>query len=106
MIYEYYNTDQLVNKPIWAFAYDFNNELNGARLICPPILGELANDGKFYEYKKGTTEKKKSGAVSRQSRMYADTYAEAVNGYNQLIQNRIDQLNGMIAEAEAKKIKP
>lgn len=39
------------------------------------------------------------------SRYYTDTYEEAVEMYNELVQKRIDNLKLMIKEAENDKIK-
>jgi len=93
------------NKPIWGFAYDINNDTEHNRLRCLPVLGEIDKDNKyFYPYKNGTTQRRKSGWVYFSSRMYADTYTEAVEMYNELVQKRIDELNRMIKVAEEDKI--
>ena len=54
----------------------------------------------FVPYKKGTREKRKSGIVGFQARMYADTYEEAVEMYNELVQKRIENLERMIESAK------
>lgn len=114
-IYDYgYDINKLpLNKPVWGFAYDINDETEQRRLICSPVLGEISEDdieGKwggryFFPYKKGTKQKRKSGAVNFKSRYYADTYKEAVEMYNELVQQRINNLNRMAKEAEKHKIK-
>lgn len=45
-------------------------------------------------------QKRKSGIVDFNSRMYADTYEEAVEMFNELIQQRIDNLYRMAEEAK------
>lgn len=114
-IYDYgYDINKLpLNKPVWGFAYDINDDTKHRRLSCFPVLGEISeNDIKekwsiycFFPYKKGTKQKRKSGAVDFNSRYYADTYEEAVEMYNELVQQRIDNLNRMVKEAEKDKIK-
>lgn len=97
-----------VNKPIWALAYSINDDTEHKRLICKPVQGEIRENTNtkrwcshiFYPYKKGTTEIRKSGSVDYYSRMYADTYEEAIEMFNELVQTRIDNLNRMAREAE------
>lgn len=116
---ENYNIDNLpVNRPIYGLAYDINDDTEHKRLNCLPVLGEIIDvethrfsrgmwgTHVFVPYKKGTTEKRKSGVVSFQARLYADTYEEAVEMYNELVQQRIDNLRRMIAVAETEKIIP
>ena len=105
-----YNPDAPINKPIWAVAYDIDNDTGYVRLSCKPTLGEIIENEKagthfwhnyaFVPYKKGTHIKCKSGYVSHTSRMYADTYKEAVEIYNELVQKRINKLQQMIDEAQ------
>lgn len=111
--YEHYITKLPLNKPIYGFAYDINNDTRNKRLSCLPVLGEVGENNIskkwceycFYPYKKGTNTRKKSGAVDYYSRYYADTYSEAIEMYNELVQKRIDNLKLMIEEAENDKIK-
>lgn len=115
---KYYNHDiekLPLNKPIYGFAYSVNDDTRDKRLNCLPVLGEIGENNysnhkawyqyAFYSYKKGTNERKKSGIVEYRSRWYADTYEEAVEMYNELVQKRIDNLKLMIKEAENDKIK-
>lgn len=106
-----YNIGNLpTNKPIYGFAYDINDDTEHKRLSCKPVLGEIiSTEGVkcklwssyvFIPYKSGTTEKRKSGYVDFQSRMYADTYTEAVEMYNELVKERIDNLYKLIESAE------
>lgn len=108
---EPYNIDNFpVNKPIYGFAYDINDDTEHRRLSCKPVLGEIISTENikcklwsryvFIPYKNGTTEKRKSGYVDFQSRMYADTYTEAVDMYNELVKTRIDNLYKLIDSAE------
>lgn len=101
-----------LNKPIWGFAYDINDDTEHRRLSCLPVQGEISENnikGKwckycFFPHKKNTKQRRKSGAVDANSRMYADTYEEASEMYNELVQKRIDNLYYMIQEAEKEKI--
>lgn len=113
---KYYNHDiekLPLNKPIYGFAYSVNDDTRDKRLNCLPVLGEVGENNIpkkwceycFYQYKKGTKTIRKSGAVDYYSRYYADTYEEAVEMYNELVQKRIDNLKLMIEEAENDKIK-
>ena len=53
----------------------------------------------FIPYKKDGKTFKESGIVNSRSRYYADTYEEAVEGYNSIIQDRINALEKEIEEA-------
>lgn len=105
--------DLPLNKPIYGFAYSVNDDTRDKRLSCLPVLGEIGENNIlkkycrycFYPYKKGTKTRKKSGTVDFMSRYYTDTYEEAVEMYNELVQKRIDNLKLMIEEAENDKIK-
>ena len=99
--------DLPLNKPIYGFAYKINDDTRDKRLSCLPTLGEICKNSwqaYFYPYKKGTKEKRKSSVVELNSRYYADSYEEAVEMYNELVQKRIDKLKLMIKEAENDKI--
>lgn len=116
---QYYNTYSIselpLNKPIWGFAYSINDDTEDKRLICLPVQGEISEninrDYKiwskycFIPYKKGTNTKRKSGVVDFNSRMYADTYEEAVEMFNELVQQRINNLYQMAEKAKADMIK-
>lgn len=107
----HYNPPNLPkNKPLWAVAYDIDNDTGHVRLSCKPTLGEVVSSSEikasslwsnyiFVPYKKGTHTRCKSGFVSCGARMYADTYEEAVDIYNSLVQKRIDKLEKMKNEA-------
>lgn len=103
--YSYNREDLPLNKPIYGFAYSVNDDTRDKRLNCLPVLGEITDGAYFTPYKKGTNEKRISGKVQLNSRWYADTYEEAVEMYNELVQKRIDNLKLMIEEAENDKIK-
>lgn len=116
---QYYNTYSIselpLNKPIWGFAYSINDDTEDKRLICLPVQGEIFENINrnykiwskycFIPYKKGTNTKRKSGVVDFNSRMYADTYEEAVEMFNELVQQRIDNLYQMAEKAKADMIK-
>lgn len=107
----HYNPPNLPkNKPLWAVAYDIDNDTGRVRLSCKPTLGEVVSSSEikasslwsnyiFVPYKKGTHTRCKSGVVSCGARMYADTYEEAVDIYNSLVQKRVDKLEKMKNEA-------
>lgn len=107
-----YNIHDLpLNRPIWAVAYNVNDDTEHNRLICKPILGEIHKDnlwrtggGKFTPYKIGTCELRATGDVNLNSRMYADTYDGAVEMFNELVQKRIDNLLAMVIKAEEDRI--
>ena len=111
-IYVYpYDIEELpVGEPIYGFAYNVNDDTEQRRLSCKPVLGEIVSTENikcglwsryvFVPYKSGTTEKRKSGYVDFDSRMYASTYVEAVEMYNELVQERIDNLYSMINSAK------
>lgn len=112
--YETYSIDELpLNKPVWGFAYSINDDTEDKRLICLPVQGEIHkndnchkwSDYCFSPYKKGINTKRKSGVVDFNSRMYADTYEEAVEMFNELVQKRIDNLYQMAEKAKADMIK-
>lgn len=86
------------NTPIWAYAYDVNNETEHARTRCKPTLGEI-NFSMFYPYKKGTTERMQRG-VNKWSRSFADTEEEAKQAYNTLVMQRIDKLHEVLEKAK------
>lgn len=96
-----------VGKPIWAAAYEINDDTKVTNLRCLPTHGEITKYGGryfFVPYKKGTTEKRSSGEVLYWARLYADTYEEAVDLYNEMIDTRIEKLQKMIEEARADKL--
>ena len=103
-----YDVNKLLNKDLYGFAYEINDDTKDCRLSCRPVLGTIIERGiniyYFAPYKKGTQELRKSGRVLFESRMYADTYKEAVEMYNELVQKRIEKLKEMIQEAEKDKI--
>ena len=114
---QYYNTYSIselpLNKPVWGFAYSINDDTEDKRLICLPVQGEIHENTDchkwskycFSPYKKGTNTKRKSGVVDFNSRMYADTYEEAIEMFNELVQQRIDNLYQMAEKAKADMIK-
>lgn len=103
-----YDVNKLLNKDLYGFAYEINDDTKDCRLSCRPVIGTSIHEGGkiyyFVPYKKGTQELRKSGRVLFESRMYADTYKEAVEMYNELVQKRIEKLKEMIQEAEKDKI--
>lgn len=85
--------DSHKNKPIWACAYELQNNKNKNGLIQKPVQGEIYGEGYrtyFAPYKKGSKSLAKSKEVlAEYSRYYADTYEECVELYNSLINKNI-----------------
>ena len=97
-----------IGKPVYGLAYSVDDDDGRNRLRCKPVLGEVfqyypGTTLYFAPYKKGTT-KRCGSSVKAGSRMYADTYEEAVEMYNDLVRQRIEKLKAMIAEAEEEKL--
>lgn len=82
-----YREDGIKDGDVFAFAY--LEDERATNFFCKPVKGRII-DHVFFEYKKNG-ELKKNG-VSCYARIYADTYEEAVEGFNILIQNRIKRL--------------
>ena len=95
------NLFEISNRPIYAFA--FKDERHDIFLDCKPVKGEIVNGCYFYEYKKDGT-LKRSGEVRALSRCYADTYEEAVWGYNYLIDEKVRKLRAKADTLQSKKI--
>ena len=75
----------------------YREDERATNFFCKPVKGRI--DGyMFFEYKKNG-ELKKNG-VGIGARIYADTYEEAVEGFNILIQNRIKRLKEEINRVE------
>lgn len=102
MIYDGLNVPE--GKSIWAVAYSINDDTEHHRLMCKPTNGELCGYS-FIPYKIGTKTKRTSGRVSKYARKYADTYEEAVDLFNSLVQKRIDNLLEMVEDAKNDFIK-
>lgn len=87
---------------IYALAYEIDNNTNLANLRCKPRKGQIIYDPKsecdyrFVPYSANGKYLLESGRVNFQARYYADTYEEAVEMYNTLIQRRINQLEHLI----------
>ena len=104
--YDYQKGEVPINKPIWGFAYTIKNDTAHHKYFSKPMLGELRETNHsysdwavFFPYKKNG-EIYKSKGVNLNARYYADTYEEAVEMYNELVQQRIDRLHKAIREAE------
>lgn len=89
------------SKDIWAFAYQ--EDERACNYKCKPVKGVI-DDQIFYEYKRDGKGLKKNG-VSIYSRLFADTYEEAVNGYNDLIGVRLNRLKNEVKKLEDMLIK-
>ena len=90
-----YREDEIKDGDVFAFAY--LEDERATIFFCKPIKGRII-DHMFFEYKKNGELKKNS--VSYCARIYADTYEEAVEGFNILIQNRLKRLKEEINRVE------
>ena len=96
------------NKDIWAFAY--KEDERATNLMCKPVKGRIVKSGdsfpsyNFYEYKANNKDLKKNG-VSLYARFFTDTYEEAVEGFNMLVNKRIDSLQKEIIKLDNMLIK-
>lgn len=91
--------DLPINKPIWAFAYTIKNDTAQRTYYSSPVCGEINEHGVFHPYKKNG-DLSGSKYYNFNSRSYADTYEEAVDMYNELVQKRIDRLKAAIEDAK------
>lgn len=87
-----------INKDVWAFACK-GEDSRALNYIRRPTKGRFKDDKYFYEYKVNGRDLKKNG-VSIYARYFADTYDEAVEGFNTLVQNRINSLNEEIEKLQ------
>ena len=98
--------EEYYNKDIWAFAY--KEDERATNLMCKPIKGRIIKDGNymahFYEYKTNGKNLKKNG-VTLYARFFTDTYEEAVEGFNMLVNKRIDSLQKEIIKLDNMLIK-
>ena len=96
--------EECYNKDIWAFAY--KEDERATNLMCKPVKGRIikSDDYNFYEYKANDKDLKKNG-VSIYARFFADTYEEAVEGFNMLVNKRIDSLQKEIIKLDNMLIK-
>lgn len=99
------------NKDFWAFAYVEDeramNLKRATNLIFKPVKGRIVKDHSyiyFYEYKANGRDLQKNG-VSLCAGYFADTYEEAVKGFNILVQGRIDSLAKEIERLQKMLIK-
>ena len=92
----------------WAFAYSTTNTEKSMAIKAEPYFCEFVRPTRGYHrlelarISNGKT--LTSGRVRPYSRMYADTYEEAVEAYNELVQEQIDMLNRLIESHEADKM--
>lgn len=112
---------QKAGKKVWACAYDFDSNKETMGYISKPIYGilsdrhirndisEINTDERalyFIPFRKGSdTTLAKSKQVSIYARVYADTYEECVELYNELIQEKIDWFQNKIKKIEEDFIK-
>lgn len=100
--------EQHYNKDIWAFAY--KEDERATNLMCKPVKGRIVKSSdyygyyKFYEYKANGKDLKKNG-TSLYARFFTDTYEEAIEGFNMLVNKRIDSLQKEIIKLNDMLIK-
>lgn len=112
MIYRHLTTNQVHSfaaskQPLYAVAYHIDNETQHVKLRQLPVLGQIVprnsrystTQYQFAQFNKDGT-LSESRRVHYRNRCYADTYDEAVTLYNTLVQERIDDLQNMIADAQ------
>lgn len=93
--------------PIWAFMYEHSSDKGKNSLFSKPVKGEIIKKrftSEFVPYYKDTNAFRKSGNVNYLSRYYADTYEEAVEAFNQMIEDNISNLYEQINIIEKHKI--
>lgn len=108
MVYKFITgdeADRLANeeKVLWAVAYDINNDTLHVNLKQTPVKGRIIKTSRYrwsFAAMNKNGELRKSGHVHFRSRMYTDTYEEAVNLYNSLVQERIDLLKAYTEKAK------
>lgn len=105
MKYTYRNVP--LNKPIWACAYEVNNDNMYNYLRKEPVLGIVV--GEYISYLNPFHELNKKGEIKRMSvqclsRQYADTYEECVELYNYLIDKALYKLEEVKKYHEQNKI--
>lgn len=93
--------DDIEGKVVYAFAYQ--EDERALNYFCEPVKGMIKNRV-FYEFTKDGSRLKRNG-VSIWARYFADTYEEAVEGFNHLLQRRINSLLKEVKKLEKKKIK-
>ena len=94
--------EKCYNKDIWAFAY--KEDERATNLMCKPVKGRISDGCNFYEYKANGKDLKKNG-VSIYARFFTDTYEEAVEGFNMLVNKRINSLQKEIIKLDNMLIK-
>lgn len=112
------SNDYICGDIAYGYAFQETNDKNNLKLIQKPILGvlvrvkhehEITKDSThrpmyFVPFKKNTHDPAWSRAVSSSARYYDDTYPEAVNSYNNLIDKTIAYHQARIKEREKQKI--
>lgn len=118
---KYRNINKTELKPgtkIWACAYDFDKSKTSHSLIQKPVYGMIRGYGWRYQdflnvteetsygtyfvpFKKNSkTELATSKEVRIESRVYADTYEECVELYNELVKERVEWFLRRASEVE------
>lgn len=90
-----YREDEIKDGDVFAFAY--LEDERATNFFCKPVKGRII-DHMFFEYKKNGSLKKNGVGIG--ARIYADTYEEAVEGFNALVSARIEKLEEEISKVE------
>lgn len=106
----YYNhrnlPSNLKSKELWAFDYATNGTEKSMGLKAKPYKCVIKQEyGRDYVYALDKNDKPlKSKSVQTSSRHYAETYEEAIEGYNKLVDKQIDFLIMMAKKHNDDKI--
>jgi hypothetical protein len=90
---------------LWACAFKLSEDKYVKKLFKKPVLG-IVKGSYFFEYKKNSSDKKirETSKVLSWSRVYADTYEEAVDFYNLMIKLIQKDLENIKQNIEKDKI--
>lgn len=97
MKYDYRNPP-VERKIVWGCAYAKGYNEKSTMLLKKPVKGMIIGDY-FYELGKNG-QAKMSPRVYSHSRMYADSYEESVQKYDDQVQLQICQLRGLISDCK------
>ena len=85
-----------VGVPIYGFAYRVDDDNFNVLIKCKPTLGTIEESAKYSCNGKFIPEDKKKRWIQHTLLIYSDNYAEAVDAYNRMVEERIRKLNEKI----------
>lgn len=99
-----------LGRSIWAYAFTTDSHEKDMLLRQEPVLGEIT-EGKygslyFTPYRKDGNGLASSRAVKLESRHYADTLEEAIDGYNAEVKAQIEWHRQCIGDLEKQMLEP